>query len=125
MGEPGGLENAPPLAEAVSARPSVGAGSARWPSRMLAAAQFGVGSTDTVVVGLAGFLIRGGIVLLAIPSAILPTVLGVAALFNVNALGIDGRPTGWLISIIVLACVAGCPVAGRRERRSARSWTCG
>jgi hypothetical protein len=74
---------------------------------MRAAARFGVADIDADVVGLAGFLIRGGVVVLAIPSVVLPSLLGIAGVFGVNALGIDGHPTSWLISIIVLSCALG------------------
>ncbi len=55
------------------------------------------------MVALAGFLIRGGILVVALPSVVLPSLLGLASTFGVNALGIDGRPTPWLIETIVIA----------------------
>ena len=58
------------------------------------------------LVALAGFLLRGGILVVAIPSVILPSLLGLASVFGVNALGIDGRPTPWLIATIAAACAA-------------------
>jgi len=45
---------------------------------------------------LAGFLLRGGIVLLFVPISVLPSVLGIAGATGVDAFGIDGRPTPWL-----------------------------
>ena len=54
---------------------------------------FGLGDLDSVVVALAGFLLRGGIVLLALPSVVLPSVIGIAGVTGVDAFGIDGRPT--------------------------------
>jgi hypothetical protein len=83
------------------------AGTGRWPARIGRAWRFAVGDFDAVVVALAGFLARGGIVLLAIPSAILPSFLGLASIFSVNALGIDGRPTPWLIATVAWLSVAG------------------
>ena len=67
------------------------------------AAAFGVTSRDTAVVALAGFLLRGGIVPLLAPSVVLPSVIGVAGATGVSALGIDGRPTPWLIEVAALA----------------------
>jgi hypothetical protein len=56
-------------------------------------------------VALAGFLLRGGIVLLALPSVILPSVIGIASLTGVDAISIAGQPTLWLVEVIVLAIV--------------------
>jgi hypothetical protein len=77
-----------------------------WAARMHRAAGFAVGDLDTIVVALAGFLVRGGIVLLAAPAAVMPSVLGLASVFGVNAFGIDGRPTTWFISVVILGVVA-------------------
>jgi hypothetical protein len=63
---------------------------------------FGVGEFDIVVVALAGFLIRGGIVLLALPSVVLPSVIGIAGVTGVDAFGIDGRPTMWFFEIVTI-----------------------
>jgi hypothetical protein len=86
--------------------PHLLAGSGGWLTRIARASRFATGDFDAAVVALAGFLIRGGVVLLAIPSVVLPSFLGLASIFAVNALGIDGRPTPWLI-----ATVAGLAVA--------------
>lgn len=64
-----------------------------WLGRMRRALAFGLSGRDTIVVALAGFMLRGGIVLLAVPSAVLPSVIGLAGTLGVNAFGIDGRPT--------------------------------
>jgi hypothetical protein len=85
--------------------PAVGGG--RWLMRIGRAWKFASGDFDAGVVALAGFLIRGGIVVLAIPSVILPSLLGLASVLSVNALGIDGRPTGWLVATLVWLCAAG------------------
>jgi hypothetical protein len=76
---------------------------------MALALAFGVSEFDIVVVALAGFLIRGGIVLLALPSVVLPSVIGIAGVTGVDAFGIDGRPTMWFFEI--LAIVVGGVVA--------------
>jgi hypothetical protein len=57
------------------------------------------------VVALAGFLLRGGIVVLILPSVVLPSVIGLAGATGVHAFGIDGHPTPWLIEMVVIACV--------------------
>ncbi|HEX7491995.1 MAG TPA: hypothetical protein VF337_09870 [Candidatus Limnocylindrales bacterium] len=57
----------------------------------------------TISVALAGFLLRGGIVLLTIPSVVLPSVIGLAGATGVSAFAIDGRPTPWLYEMSVIA----------------------
>jgi hypothetical protein len=73
-----------------------------WPMRMGMALAFGVGELDAAVVALAGFLLRGGVVLLALPSVVLPSVIGIAGVTGIDAVGIDGRPTPWLFEIVVV-----------------------
>ena len=70
--------------------------------RMGMALAFGVGELDAAVVALAGFLLRGGVVLLALPSAVLPSVIGIAGVTGIDAVGIDGRPTPWLFEIVAI-----------------------
>jgi hypothetical protein len=74
-----------------------------WIGRMRRAAEFGLKSRDTVIVALAGFLLRGGIVLLLAPSVVLPSVIGIAGATGVSAFAIDGRPTAWLIEVAIAA----------------------
>jgi hypothetical protein len=64
-----------------------------WLGRTRRAIAFGLSGRDAVVVSLAGFMLRGGVILLAVPAAILPSVLGLAGAVGVNAFAIDGRPT--------------------------------
>jgi hypothetical protein len=66
---------------------------------------FGFTGRDAPTVALAGFLLRGGIVLLALPSVILPSVIGIASLTGVDAISIAGQPTTWLVEVISLAIV--------------------
>lgn len=66
---------------------------------------FGLSNPDTIVVALAGFLLRGGIVLLVVPAAVLPSVIGIAGATGVNAFGIDGRPTPWLFQVAAVASI--------------------
>jgi hypothetical protein len=63
---------------------------------------FGWADPNTIVVALAGFLLRGGIVLLLIPSAVLPSVIGLAGVTGVDAFGIDGHPTPWLFQVVAV-----------------------
>jgi hypothetical protein len=63
-----------------------------WIGRMRRAFVFGL-DRDTIVVALAGFLLRGGIVVLMLPSVVLPSVIGLAGATGVTAFAIDGRPT--------------------------------
>ena len=78
-----------------------------WLGRMRWALAFGLSGRDTVVVALAGFMLRGGIVLLAVPSAVLPSVIGLAGALGVNAFGIDGRPTSSFFELVaVISAVA-------------------
>jgi hypothetical protein len=67
---------------------------------MARALAFGLGKRDNVIVALAGFLVRGGILVLALPAVVLPSVIGLGGATGVDAFGIDGRPTAWLIGIV-------------------------
>ena len=70
--------------------------------RMGMALAFGIGELDAAVVALAGFLLRGGVVLLALPSVVLPSVIAIAGVTGIDAVGIDGRPTPWLFEIVAI-----------------------
>jgi hypothetical protein len=94
--EPDELVNPGDSAATLNARAGFG-----WLGRMRQALAFGFSGRDTVVVALAGFLLRGGILLLAVPSAVLPSVIGLAGALGVNAFGIDGRPTTSFIELVV------------------------
>ena len=67
---------------------------------------FGVADLDTVAVALAGFLLRGGVVLLLLPSVVLPSAIGLAGATGVDLFGIDGRPTTWFFALGALAALA-------------------
>jgi hypothetical protein len=99
--EPVDLVNPGDSAAALNARAGFG-----WLGRMRRALAFGFSSRDTVVVALAGFLVRGGILLLAVPSAVLPSVIGLAGALGVDAFGIDGRPTTSFIELVVAISAA-------------------
>jgi hypothetical protein len=77
----------------------------RWIGRLRLALAFGLADPNTIVVALAGFLLRGGMVLLLVPSAVLPSVIGVAGITGVDAFGIDGHPTPWLFEIVAVISV--------------------
>ena len=83
-----------------------GFGLGRWLLRTRRAAALASDDVGLPLVALAGFLLRGGMLVVALPSVIVPSLLGLASVFGVNALGIDGRPTPWLIAAIAAACVA-------------------
>jgi hypothetical protein len=65
-----------------------------------------VKASDAPVVALAGFLLRGGIVLLALPSVLLPSVIAIIGATGIDAISIAGQPTPWLLGLIVAAIVA-------------------
>ena len=67
---------------------------------------FGLAGSDIPVVALAGFLLRGGIVVLLLPSVVLPSVIGLAGATGVDAFGIDGHPTPWLFEMVAIASAA-------------------
>jgi hypothetical protein len=73
--------------------------------RLARALTFGLTHGEASAVALAGFLLRGGIVLLALPSVVLPSVIGIAGVTGVDAISIAGQPTPWLIELIALAIV--------------------
>ena len=95
------------IEELETARPHARAERA-WTGRTRRTFRFGVSGLDTVTVALAGFLLRGGVLLLFLPSAVLPSVIGIAGVTGVDAFGIDGRPTAWLFEV---AAIAGAGVA--------------
>jgi hypothetical protein len=76
-----------------------------WVRRTRDTAWFASDEPAVPIVALAGFLVRGGILVVALPSVVLPSLLGLASTFGVNALGIDGRPTSWLVATIAIASV--------------------
>jgi hypothetical protein len=72
---------------------------------MRRAVQFGLRDTDTGVVALAGFLLRGGFLVVLLPIVVLPSVIGLAGATGVEAFGIDGHPTAWLFEIAAVVAV--------------------
>jgi len=77
-----------------------------WIERTRASLAFGAMDKDVIVVALAGYLLRGGIVLLALPSVVLPSVIGIAGASGLSAFAIDGHPTGWFVQIALAAGAA-------------------
>ena len=71
--------------------------------RVARALTFGLTNTEAAAAALAGFLLRGGIVVLALPGVILPSVIGIAGVTGVDAISIAGQPTPWLLTLIALA----------------------
>ncbi len=95
------------MAEAAGpAAPAQGSIPARqaWVARTREAFAFGLSDLNTTVVALAGFLLRGGILLLVVPSVVLPSVIDIAGATGVEAFGIDGHPTPWLFEVVVIGC---------------------
>ena len=60
---------------------------------MRLAASFGVACSDIPTIALAGFLVRGGLVLLLLPSVVLPSVIGIASATGVRAFTLSGALT--------------------------------
>jgi hypothetical protein len=73
---------------------------------MWRAATFCLTDREAPVVALVGFLIRGGIVLIALPSVVLPSVIGIAGATGVDYISISGEPTQWLVEVVLGASVA-------------------
>ena len=73
---------------------------------MWRAATFFLTDREAPVVALVGFLIRGGIVLIALPSVVLPSVIGIAGATGVDYISISGEPTQWLVEVVLGASVA-------------------
>ena len=74
--------------------------------RVARALAFGVSDYRAPLVALAGFLLRGGIVLLVLPSVMLPSILNIAGATGVDAISIAGQPTPWAVALIIVAVVA-------------------
>jgi hypothetical protein len=72
---------------------------------MRRALAFGLSGRDTVFVAAAGFMLRGGIVVLALPAVVLPSVIELAGTMGVDAFAIDGRPTGLLTILAIVTSV--------------------
>jgi len=73
---------------------------------MWRAAAFCLTDREAPVVALVGFLIRGGIVLIALPSVVLPSVIEIAGATGVDYISISGEPTQWLVEVVLAAIVA-------------------
>jgi hypothetical protein len=82
------------------------AGRTGWLRRAHRATGFAFSDGGAVATALAGFLVRGGIALLALPIVVLPSVIDIAGIAGVDAISIAGEPTPWLIAVIVLVVVA-------------------
>jgi hypothetical protein len=73
-----------------------------WPFRTWRAAGFAVSDGGAAATALAGFLVRGGIVLLILPIVVLPSVIDLAGMTGVHAISIGGQPTPWLVAVIAV-----------------------
>jgi hypothetical protein len=70
--------------------------------RLVRAASFGLTDRRAQPVALAGFLLRGGIVLLAVPSLVVPSVIDIAGAVGLRAFTIAGQPTILLVALIAI-----------------------
>jgi hypothetical protein len=77
-----------------------------WLRRLRLAASFGLAGSDVPTVALAGFLVRGGLVLLLLPSVVLPSVLGIAGATGSRAFTLSGDPTPWFVEVLAVSVVA-------------------
>jgi hypothetical protein len=77
-----------------------------WFRRVLRATHFAFSDGGAVATALAGFLVRGGIVLLTLPIVVLPSVIDIAGITGVDAISIAGQPTPWLVAVIGLVILA-------------------
>ena len=80
------------------------AGRPGWLLRIGRAAGFAL-DDGAAATALLGFLVRGGILLLLLPSVVLPSVINIAGFTGVDAISIAGQPTTWLVTVVVLAIV--------------------
>ena len=79
-----------------------------WASRLGRSTRFAVLDRRAVPVALLGFLARGGIVLILLPSAVLPSVLEIAGMTGLRTFTITGdiHFTPWLVGAAVAIIVA-------------------
>jgi len=98
-----GLTADRPLAAPTQASGVDASARAGWTGRALRAFRFGIQSSDNVLVALAGFLVRGGLVFLAVPSVVLPSVIGLAGTVGISSFSIDGSPTARFYELVALA----------------------
>src|ERR1035437_2370936 len=73
---------------------------------MRLALAFGLGGLDVPTIALAGFLVRGGVVLLLLPSVVLPSVIGIAGATGVHAFTLSGDLTPWFVEVLAVGAVA-------------------
>lgn len=88
----------PPLAAAVR--------STSWLEALADASLTVVGRPDTWVIALAGFLVRGGLVVLVVPIVVLPSPIALAASFGLDAVSISGEPTSRFIIEVTVTLLA-------------------
>ena len=76
-------------------------------TRLGRAAAFAVFDRGSTPVALLGFLVRGGIVLILLPSAVVPSVLQITGMAGPRAITITGDITPWLLGILVGGAIVG------------------
>jgi len=77
----------------------------RWVDRTRLAAALCLAGSDVPTVALAGFLVRGGLALLLLPSVVLPSVIAIAGATGVRAFTLSGDPTPWFVEVLAAAGV--------------------
>ena len=77
-----------------------------WARRMWRAGAFCLTDREAPVVAMVGFLVRGGIVLIALSSVVLPSVIGIAGATGIDYISISGEPTRWLLEVVLATIVA-------------------
>ena len=75
----------------------------RWAGRTRLAVAFCLAGSDVPTVALAGFLVRGGLALLLLPSVVLPSVIAIAGATGVRAFTLSGDPTPWFVEVLAAA----------------------
>jgi hypothetical protein len=88
-----------------SKTPPMSATGPGWPARLMLAARFAA-SRRAAWTAAAGFLVRGGLVVLLLPIVVLPSVIDIAGLVGVNAFGVAGQPTSLFIALVIVVVLA-------------------
>jgi hypothetical protein len=73
----------------------------RW-ARVWLAARFALANWRAPTLALLGFLARGGIVLLLLPSVVLPSMNDIIGFFGVRGVTISGEVTPWFLGVVAV-----------------------
>jgi hypothetical protein len=97
----------PPFAAATRGTP--------WLDALVSASLVAAGRPGLWAIALAGFLVRGGLLVLLLPIVVLPSPIELAASFGLDAVSISGEPTSRFVIevvIVLLAVLAWIVVSG-------------